>query len=967
MTVPEPATPGGAVRLTVASGTNIAAAVHPGTRQLVLDLQGILWKLPYGGGAGTAITTAELDASRPAWSPDGRQLAFQAFKTGDFHIWTADAQGGNLRRLTEGPYDHRDPAWSPDGRILAFASDRADEGAYDIWTLDIDSGTLARRTSGPSNHYAPAWTPDGEIVFVEERTTLAKVDGAGQVSVLRVVDEPKRVERPAVSESGRVAYVVYPDADLYVDGLRVTSGEDVFHAAAQWVSDDRLLYTADGTIKSRDLAGGTVQTIPFEVELVVPRESRVARVGLLDHEADQPVKGLMTPRISPDGRDVLFVALNKLWRAGPDGSRVLAEPAPGHVISCPHWSADGQHVSYVTDEGGLPAVYRMALATGRVDRLTNHPGGAQFDGVLSPSGRSLAYQNQDHSIRVLDLETGEDQLVADPIVRVPRAAPVGPPSWSPDGRFVAFNDSNRINSRFREGYNQIRVVEVATRRSVSYSPLPYLSLSDRGDCGPAWSPDGRWMAVIIESELWVVPVDARGRLNGAPHRVVEESADSPSWTGDSQTLCYLSDGALRRVSLSSGSPRTMDPALSWKEQRPAGTVRMRVGQLWDGDSESPLADRDILIDGNRIVGVEPRRSRPAADERLLDFSDRTVIPGLWEAHNHPTGSPESGGRYFNTYLAYGITGNLSLGSFAYPGLNQRESLLNGSMVGPRHFLGELLDGSRIAHPSQRAHATERAMRRSLDRAAALGLDYMKVYVRAPFSMLQMASAFGHQRLGVPSGTHMLAPGAMAGMDMIAHLSATQRLDYSYSQSVAGKSYDDVRQLLTTGGQGLMATPFDAMALIAEDHTILTDPRVTTLMPPWYVDDIRKAGTTNQPSLDILCAETQFYVEIVNAGGSVMTGTDAPIMPPGLMVHLVLRAMVKYGMSPVQALRTATVNTTDMLGIGGEVGRISPGYLADLTVIDGDPFDNFDDLIKTGHVVKNGMLFTQEDFIAPFAR
>lgn len=966
MTVREPVGAGETLALTVTSGTNIAAAVHPGTRQLVLDLQGVVWKIPYEGGTGTAILAADLDASRPSWSPDGRQLAFQAFKTGEFHIWTANSDGGDLRRLTEGPYDHREPAWSPDGTTLAFASDRADEGAYDIWTLDVASGTLARRTSGPLNDYAPAWSPDGEIVFVRERTTLAGVGSAGEVTPIRTVEEPSRIERPAVSDSGRIAYVVYPAADLYVDDAPVTSGEDVFHAVPQWVTEDRLIYTADGVIRSRDLAGGQVDTIAFEIELAVPHEPRRPRVGVLDRPGDQPVKGVMSPRISPDGQAVAFVALNKLWLHRQGASSVLVEPAPGHVISSPSWSADGKYISYVTDEDGLPAIYRRELATGKVERLTNQPGGAQFDGVLSPNGRMLAYQNQDHSIRVLDLETGADRLLADPVVRVPRAAPVGPPCWSPDGRFVAFNDRSQINTRFREGYNQIRVVEVATRRSVGYSPLPHLSLSDRGDCGPAWSPDGRWMAVIIESELWIVPVDARGRLDGAPRRVVEESAESPSWTADSRTLCYLSDGALRRVSLASGVPQPVDLMLSWKEQRPAGTLRLRAGQLWDGRSEEPLPDRDILIDGNRIVGVEPRNNRRSPGERLVDFSDRTVVPGLWEAHNHPTASPESGGRYFNTYMAYGITGNLSLGSFPYHGLGQREALLNGSMVGPRHFLGELLDGSRIAHPSQRAHATERGMQRSLDRAAALGFDYMKVYVRATFSMLQLASAFGHRRMGIPSGTHMLAPGAMAGVDMIAHLSATQRLDYSYSQSVSGKSYEDVRKLLTVGGQGLMATPFDALALIAEDPAILTDPRVTGLMPSWYAEDIWRASAPDQVSMDILRAETEFYVDVVNAGGLVMAGTDAPIMPPGLMLHLVLRSMVAFGMSPVQALRTATVNTVDMLGLGEELGRVSAGYLADLTVVDGDPFHHFDDLMKTSHVVMNGVLLAQEDFLRPFA-
>lgn len=116
--------------------------------------------------------------------------------------------GSALRQWTYGPFDDREPAWSPDGRTIAFCSDRAvgeslQTGSYDIWLLDTRSGTLRQLTSGPDEDYMPAWSADGtQVVFVRNCNTIAAVpQSGGTVSNLATVSSGSLVY-PAMSRSG---------------------------------------------------------------------------------------------------------------------------------------------------------------------------------------------------------------------------------------------------------------------------------------------------------------------------------------------------------------------------------------------------------------------------------------------------------------------------------------------------------------------------------------------------------------------------------------------------------------------------------------------------------------------------------------------------------------------------------------------------------------------------------------------
>jgi len=157
--------------ITVSEGTNIAFSVSPDQRTILMDLQGVLWSVPIGGGNATRLTDDFLEPARPDWSPTGDRVTFEAYAGGTFHVWMMNPDGSGVTQLTDGHYDDREPRFSPDGTKIAFSSDRglAADGTrrYEVWVLDIASGNLVQRTSGPAEEFEPAWSPDGsEIAFV---------------------------------------------------------------------------------------------------------------------------------------------------------------------------------------------------------------------------------------------------------------------------------------------------------------------------------------------------------------------------------------------------------------------------------------------------------------------------------------------------------------------------------------------------------------------------------------------------------------------------------------------------------------------------------------------------------------------------------------------------------------------------------------------------------------------------------
>ncbi len=949
------------VSVTFTEGTNMAAAPSPDGKRIVFSAQGALWIMPVSGGAATRLTDWELEPTAPVWSPDGKTIAFQNYAPeGNYHIWTIAPDGRRATELTTGPNDDREPAWLPDGSGLVFSSDRSNDVQYKIWKLNLASGALTQLTRGAGAESNPVVSPDGrQLAWTDTGNVYtAPLDGSAAPTLVA----PGTI--PAYDTAGALVYQGANRA-LHVGGQDVAAGEDLFPFPVRYLPDGRFLYTADGKIRTRKSDGSTVSDIAFTATLKARRPvfSTVKDRGF-DRADPQQVMGISAPALSPDGKRVAFVALNDVWvmTIGTAPVRLTNDiDRDGN----PQWTPDGSAVYFSSEKGnaGQLAIDQINLASGVRTRLAAIPGKSMVTPKMSPSGDRIAYTTLSGQLEVWTVASRAANVILPSV-----STQVSTPSWTPDGSKVMVVDNERINNRFREGYNKLRVIDLAARTGTFYAVAPApRQIAERDEGAAVLSPDGSKVAFIMDSLLHVIPVDRNGAPTGPATAITSEPADLPSWSGDSTTILYKSANRLRTVSAGGGAPTDIALDLKWTQAIPSGTTIVRAGQLWDGVSQSPRADVDILITGNRITSISAHQAgAETRASRYIDASNLTVMPGLIEPHFHPLTLYQGGqfGQISALMLSYGLTSAQSVAGPLHQSVEMREALAAGKLTGPRLFVSPpLWEGNRLFYNFARTLRTPEVADIEIAKAKTMGADFLKSYVRAPIPIMTRI-AQGGLDLGVPTGTHLISPGVATGLAGTTHLSATQRMGYGWSKSfVNAISYQDVPAMYAQADFHLIDTLFSAGALSAQDPAILTDSRFI-LVPPNFIAGLQTAAPPNAATLAGILKDAQQQAKVLAAGALVANGTDSPLVVPGISLHLNLRAAGQV-MSNVQALQTVTLNAARIAFVDKDLGSIETGKLADLIAVRGDPLSDLKAAANVELVMKNGNAYTQAQIQAPF--
>ena len=948
------------VTITVSEGTSMAVSVSPDGKMLAMDLQGSIWVMPASGGVARRITDLFNDARQPVWSPDGKTIAFFGYRDGGYDLWAVSPDGSNQRLLTKGAFDDREPAFSHDGTRIAFSSDRGSPlgSDYNIFVLDLRSGDIRQLTRNPAEDAMPSWSPDDrQISFVSTRENgqgVWAVDAAGGEE-RRLVTANARIDAAGWGPGGEmVAHGVDGTKGwLEIGGKPVTGDEHVFPFRPSFLSKTEFFYTADGKIKKRDL-NGTVQTIPFTATLeVTPVEGTYVR-RKRDFTDQKPRKalGIVRPVLSPDGKSIAFAALGDIYLM-PVGGTPKNITNDAAYDTDPAWSPDGAQLVYSSDKaGGLLQLWLRDVATGRERQLT-HISTQPISPAFSPDGKRIAYLDVDgmwrrSSIAVVDVASGQISQIHASIF-----AP-GAPAWSPDGKRVVVTMVAPYSIKYREGTNQILSMSSTGTAAASddkwYAPVPNLSIDSRGWNGPVWSPDGTRMAAVYEGTLAVFPVSAAGEPLGPPRHVTSEIAYAPSWAGDSRHILYQSNDKLRLLDIESGQTQTVPLALTYRVHVPKSHLVLHVGKLVDGVTRTARPDMDIVIDGNRIAAVEPHVKGRAA----IEVPGLTAMPGLIDFHTHR--QSDSGEQQGRDFLAYGVTTIRSPGGLPYEAVEDREASDAGMRVSPRIFnTGHLMEWQRVYYKMGVAISSNAHLAMELERARILGFDMLKSYVRMPDIQQRHIVNFAHS-IGVPASTHEVYPSAFSGMDSMEHTEGTSRRGYSPKMTL-GRSYGDVSAILGAAHMTMTPTVSPTMRdLLEAQPAMRNDPRLA-LEPPWL-----KAQILNAPPHLDYSGTAKLVMDVQRAGGRIVAGTD---QPGPMYMHAELLSYVRFGMTPYEALRTATAVPADFLRL--DAGVIAPGKLADIVLVEGDPLLDIANAGKVRRVVMNGRMFTIEDLLSGKAK
>ena len=962
------------IDVTVHEGTSMSVAVAPDGRTLAVDLQGSIWTLPAAGGTATRITDIFNDARQPAFSPDGKSIAFFAYRDGGYDLWAIAPDGSHQHKLTSGAFDDREPAWSHDGTRVAFSSDRGNPlgGDYNIWTLDVRSGELRQLTKSPADDYMPTWSPDDkEIAFASTRDegqsawVVTDADGAER----KAASAAGRVDAPSWGAGGQMVYHVTtgggrgasgggPESSRYeIGGRTITGSENVFAFRAAWANAKDFYYVSDGKIRKRGVDGAAPQTIEFSATLQVTRAATAYTRRKRDFTSTVPrqVLGIVRPVISPDGTQIAFAAVGDIY-VMPVGGKPVNITKDAALDTEPAWSPDGSQLAYSSDKDtDHLQLWVRDMKSGRSRRLTDlttQPQGAAW----SPDGARIAFFNVDGMWRVaqmsvIDVASGKVTKVHDTLPQP------GAPAWSPDGQRLAIAGIAPMTKRFREGTNQILTMSsTALNDDRWFAPQPLMSIDSRGGCGPAWSPDGTRMAAIYEGVLAVWPVSPAGEPLGPPRRMTSESAHAPSWSGDSRHILYQSIDKLRILDVENGDIRTVPLDLKYTPAVPTTRLLVHAGTLVDMKSAASRANVDIVIEGNTITSVVPHVGANHTG-RVVDASNLTVMPGLIEFHSHL--QPDFGESAGRAWLAFGVTTVRSPGNTPYEPVEEREASEANVRPGPRVYgTGNLMEWQRVYYKMGIAISSVAHFEMELQRAKTLQYDLLKSYVRLPDLQQKRMVEFAHS-IGIPVATHEIFPASFVGADNTEHTSATSRRGYSPKMATMQRSYEDVIQLFGKSGRYLTPTMFGATReLFEKDPDLKNDPRFK-LYPEWMQQQVAQQANLSLPNAGGVDpgGNGKMVMDAMHAGAVIVAGTDTP---NAVNLHGELAAYVTAGMTTYEALKAATVNPAQALALNA--GTIEAGKLADLVIVDGDPLANIANTHRVRRVIANGRVYDMEQLI-----
>jgi eukaryotic-like serine/threonine-protein kinase len=337
-----------------------------------------------GAGAPLRLTTDPAEDISPAWSPDGRYLAFLRRSATENGIFIVPALGGDERRLgTTEPSLSRQAwsqcrlSWSPDGRFLAVVDHTSPEDRYSIFLLSVEDGGKQRLTSSPesSADYSPAFSPDGK--------TLAFIRSSGLTSedIYLISTHGETLQRLTVDQRRILSLAWTADGREIVFSSNRGGGFSLWRVAASGGTPERVAVTGQNAFSPAISRQGN--RLVYNVSFLDSNIWRIDNSNAADRQKS-PTRLISStlqdhsPQISPDGKKIVFVSdrtgNDEIWICESDGSHpVQLTFFESTVNGTPRWSPDGQQIVFDARPAGNADIYVVSAEGGKPRPITLEP------------------------------------------------------------------------------------------------------------------------------------------------------------------------------------------------------------------------------------------------------------------------------------------------------------------------------------------------------------------------------------------------------------------------------------------------------------------------------------------------------------------------------------------------------------------------------------------------------------------
>jgi imidazolonepropionase-like amidohydrolase/Tol biopolymer transport system component len=931
-------------------------------------------------------------------------------------IWSLmryDRDTGEKRQLTGGNGSAAAHALSPDERSIAFVRRVGTKSTLWIHTLadgserQIWDGLDRDQIEGFGTNYVyPGydWTPDGSSLIVWAGGNINRVaaDGSGASIIPFAADvslpyrQPLRSARDPAPETVQAKLIRWP----------VVSPDG-----------STLVFTAFGHLYYQSLPDGTPERVTSATDFEFaptfsPDGSRLAFTTWNDDNGGT-LKTIAMRRGIPGSANTVYTSRWQLVNPSfsHDGSRLLVVAGSGANLRGEELGSELRHDIIVLNSNGrgTPQIVTTAANRGsqiRVTRPTFSKDGSRiwyFDSEAVPGERGSRQPDKTilHSIKLdgTDKKSHMGFRLAQEVM------------VSPDETRVAFTELHNayITALPKSG--------VSVDFDPTSAALPFKQLSQDGGEWVTWSAAGKHIswgfgqtvsrAIVADLELTpkAEPADSGDHgINVIAVGVTDEGKytygdatleldelklalqkdwqasvqvrvdvtlrDKSPWSAWHSLNKWLGEAkvGIKQVAAENNEkedeesdeavePETYTIDLQLPRSKPDGTFALTGARIITMNDDEVIENGTVVVTNNRIaaVGSATDISIPNG-ARTFDVSGKTVMPGLIDVHAHLGYSsldvnPQKDYQYYAN-LAYGVTTTHDPSASTHTVFSQSEMVSAGVMTGPRIFsTGFILYGA--AAPDKAVINSYADALSHVRRLKALGAFSVKSYEQPRRDQRQwiIRAAAAEDMLVVPEGGGDFPKNL--GMVLDGH----SGIEHAMSP---GHIYKDVSTLFATTRAGYTATLLVAYAgqsgenWFYQHYNVWENEKLQSFFPPRAID-ARARRRSMSAEDDFNHKNVAGHLKAIDdAGGLVTLGAHGQLQ--GLGAHWELWAMTQGGMQNHNALRAATINGAEYLGMKEHLGSISQGKLADLIVLDKNPLEKIENSDSVNLTVINGVVY-----------